>query len=61
MKGGVGENGTEIRGGMKQSKVREKGVNSGPRGVGGGNFHRKYKSEIIQEVSFFTPKVLETY
>ena len=36
MEGGVGENGTENRGEMKQSKVKGKGVNSGPRGVGGG-------------------------
>ena len=32
----MGENGTEKRGEMKQSKVKGKDVNSGPRGVGGG-------------------------
>ena len=57
------ENGTEIRGEMKQSKVKGKGVNSGPRGVGGGVgifIDRKYESAIIQEVSVFTPKVFES-
>ena len=58
VEGGVGENGTEIRGKMKQFKVKGKGLNSGPRGVGGGVgifIDRKYESEIIQEVSVFTP------
>ena len=57
------ENGTEIRGEMKQSKVKGKGVNSGPRRVGGGVgifIDRKYESAIIQEVSVFIPKVFES-
>ena len=56
VEGGVGENGTEIRGKMKQFKVKGKGLNSGPRGVGGGVgifIDRKYESEIVQEVSVF--------
>ena len=55
----MGKNGTEIRGEMKQSKVKGKAVNSGPRGVGGGVGifkDRKYESEIIQEVSVFYSK-----
>ena len=45
-----------LGGEMKQFKVKGKGVNSGPRGVGGGVgifIDRKYESEIIQEVSVF--------
>ena len=55
--------GRRLGGGMNESKVRGKGVNSGPRGVGGGVgifIDRKYESEIIQEVSVFTPKVFES-
>ena len=36
MEVGVGVNGMKIRGEVKQSKVKGKDVNSGPRGVGVG-------------------------